>query len=167
MPNWCEGNIRIKGKQKDIKRFLMSEIVCCKYEKDFTTVELMPKVKDDDYSMTFEKPCESSWFYFRNTARNFIESELFEVWCEAENPEEEIIVCIDNFKAAWSFERCKAWKDFTKQYNIDVKMFGYDQGMMFSQIKTILRDGTEKEEVKEYASWQEWMWNCPQPNNGG
>lgn len=43
MPNWCEGNVRFRGKQKDIKRFLMNEIIACKYDgEEFKNVEYKP-----------------------------------------------------------------------------------------------------------------------------
>ena len=168
MPNWCEGNIRFRGKQKDIKRFLMNEIVSCRYEGiELGTVTERPEIKDDGFLLTIRKTAEHGWIYINNTRRHFLPDNI-EVWLSEDDEEEaETIVCIDGFKAAWSFEYCDAWKDFAKQYNIDVKMTGYERGMMFSQIKTILRDGTVKEEIKEYETWEDWAWNCPQPNNGG
>ena len=165
MPNWCEGNIRFRGKQENIKRFLMNEIVYCKMV-DHETVEEKPTIKDDGYMMLISKP-EHSWFYIKNTIRNFLDDNVLEIWFDDDDTDDEIIVCIDNFKAAWSFERCDAWKDIAEKYNIDVKLTGYEKGMLFSQIKTIFRDRTVKDEIKEYKDSEDWMWNCPQPNNGG
>ena len=77
------------------------------------------------------------------------------------------IVCVGDFRAAWSFDKCDAWKEFAKKYNMDVKMVGYERGMLFSQIKTIYRDGTIKDEIKEFENYNDWMWNATLPNNGG
>ena len=71
MPNWCEGNIRFRGKQENIKRFLMNEIVYCKMV-DHETVEEKPTIKDDGYMMLISKP-EQSWFYIKNTIRNLFD----------------------------------------------------------------------------------------------
>ena len=166
MPNWCEGNIRFRGKKKDIKRFLMNEIVSCRYDKNHETVEEEPTFKDEDWCLTITKP-DDAWFYIKGTHRNFFEQDVLEVWMEADTPDEEIIVCIEKFKAAWSFERCDKWKEHAKEYSLDVKMVGYDRGMMFSQIKVITKDGMIKDIVHEYEDGNDWMWNCPQPNNGG
>ena len=106
-------------------------------------------------------------FYFKGTRRYFPEDDVLEIWIEEDEPDEEIIVCIDNIKAAWSFEHCEAWRDYAKEYQIDVKLTGYERGMIFSQIKSIMRNGDIKEEIKEYPTWTDWMWNCPLPNNGG
>lgn len=171
MPNWCEGNIRFRGKQKDIKRFLMNEIVVNSYEKDdqgnSLLVEHKPNIDDKDYVLIFTRENERGWFYFRGTHRNFIEKDSFEVYVESDFPDDEIITCIDGFRASWSFEYVDKWVEHAKKYQIDVRLVGYERGMLFSQIKTIYRDGKIKEEVKEYVDWNDWMWNATLPNNGG
>lgn len=166
MPNWCEGNIRFRGKQKDIKRFLKSEIVDCHYSKEVGNDEEEPVIEDKDYYLIIKTKGEGHWLYIRNTARNFL-PDYNEIYLDEESDEKETIICIDGFKAAWSFERCDAWKEFAKQYSMDVRMTGYDCGMLFSQVKTIYRDGKIKDVVHEYENGDDWYWNCPMPNNGG
>ena len=170
MPIWIEGNVRFRGKAKDIKRFLMNEIVACKYVREGDegkTVEYKPTIKDRGYELIITKEDEHSWFWFKDTQRYFPKDDVLEIWMQADSPDEEIVVCIDNIRAAWSFERCEPWLEFAKKYEIDVKLTGYERVMMFSQIKTILHDGTVKDETKEYDKWKNWMWDCPMPNNGG
>lgn len=166
MPNWCEGNIRFRGKKENIKQFLINEIVCCRSE-NHETVEEKPIINENGELLTITKPEAHSWFYIKGTRRNFLDDDMLEVWLEEEDPDKEMIVCIDNFKAAWSFAYHDAWLELTKKYDIDVKLTGYERGMLFSQIKAIYRDGRIKEDVKEYESSEDWWWNCPQPNNGG
>lgn len=165
MPNWCEGNIRFRGKQKDIKRFLMNEIVYCMYG-NYEIVEQKPIIEDKDYMILIQKP-EHSWFYIKDTRRNFFETDMLEIWIEEDDPEKETIICIDDYRVAWSFEKCEAWNEIVKKYNFDVKMTGYERGTHFSQVKTILRDGTVKDEIHDYENNADWMWNCPDPNKGG
>jgi len=166
MPNWCKGNIRFRGKKKDIKRFLLNEIVCCRME-NHETIEERPVIDNKDYCLIITMPEKHSWFYIKDTHRNFFDNDILEIWMEEEDEEKEIIVCVDSFKVAWSFERCDIWKDIAKKYGFDVKMTGYEKGMHFSQIKIILRDGTMKDIIHEYENDDDWMWNCPQPNYGG
>ena len=166
MPNWCEGNIRFRGKKKNIKQFLTNEIVCCKYEHN-GTIEEKPTIDDRDYCLIITKPNDHYWWYIKTTRRNFFDDDVLEIWMEEEDEDKETIVCIDSFKVAWSFEQCDAWKEFAKKYELDVKMTGYEKGMHFSQIKTVFRDGTVKDVIHEYENDDDWMWNCPQPNNGG
>ena len=167
MPNWCMGNIRFRGTKRNIKSFLMNEIVSCRMV-DHETVEEKPIFKDDDYLLIIKKPYDHSWFYIKGTHRNFIETDEIEVWLDEDDEEKEIIVCIDDYQVAWSFERNDVWRDIAKKYCFDVKMTGYEKGMHFSQVKIYYRDGiTTKEEVKEYSGDDDWMWNCPMPNYGG
>ena len=167
MPNWCEGNIRFRGKPENIKRFLMNEIVCCRM-KDHETVEEKPIIEDKGYCLIITHPENGSWFYIKGTRRNFFDGDSLEIWIDENgNADKEIIVCVDNFKAAWSFQYHDRWLETTKEYNIDVKLTGYDRGMHFSQIKTITRNGRVKDSVREYEDENDWMWNCPEPNNGG
>lgn len=168
MPNWCEGNVRFRGTKKNIKSFLLNEIVSCRYvDHETGVIEEKPVIDDRDYCIIITKPNDHSWFYIKGTRRNFFETDVIEVWMEEENDDKEIVVCVDDFRVAWSFEKSEKWREFVKQYDFDVKMTGYEKGMHFSQIKTILRDGTEKDEIHEYLNDADWMWNCPQPNNGG
>ena len=167
MPNWCKGNIRFRGTQENIKRFLMNEIVCCKYTHETGTVEEKPTIDDKDFILTIDKP-EHSWFYIKGTRRNFFETDHIEVWFDEEDTEKETIICVDNYEVAWSFSENDAWKEIAKKYCLDVRMTGYERGMQFSQVRTYYRDGISvTDEVKKYASSEDWMWNCPMPNFGG
>ena len=170
MPNWCEGNIRFRGKREDIKKFCLNEIVALAYEKKgdhCLTVEKKPTIEDQGYELLITRE-DHEWLYIKTTHRNFFETKVIEIWLDDEpEDDKETIVCVDNFRAAWSFDRCDAWKELAKKYNMDVKMVGFESGMEFSQIKTIYRDGTVKDEIKEYNDWNDWMWNAILPNNGG
>lgn len=172
MPNWCEGNIRFRGTSKNIKRFFLNEIVCCSYEKEGTITE---KPVFNDYGCELiitkpdAKPDKYYWFYINTTHRNFFEGDIIEVrQLDEDNPDKETVICVDGFKAAWSFEKgIKAWKDFARKYDFDVKLTGFECGMIFSQVKTITKDGSVKDTICEYEDWMDWMWNCPEPNKGG
>ncbi len=167
MPNWCKGNIRFRGTYENIKRFLMNEIVACKNE-NYEVVEEKPIINEDECCLILSLPTEHHWFYFKNTRRHFIDGdEPVEIWMDKDDEiGGQLVVCIDRFKAAWSFQHDSAWIDFAKKYDMDVKMWGQERGMLFEQVKIILRDGTVKEEVKEYEPGR-WDWDCPMPNYGG
>ena len=168
MPNWCEGNIRFRGTKEAIKRFLTTEIVSCRHENG-EVIEERPIIDDhDDWCLIIRKAQDHSWLYIKNTRRNFLQDDTpLEIWMEEDDPTKEIIVCVDGFKAAWSFADHNAWVEFARKYNFDVKLTGYEKGMYFSQVKTVYRDGTVKETIHEYSDNDDWMWNCPQPNWGG
>lgn len=164
MPNWCEGNIRFRGTKENIKKFIENEIVYVVLHGE-ETQEVKPTKEENKYELILYPPKGEmrDSFYFRNTHRNFIFSGTIEVCWPDEEEDKEIVVIIDNFNSAWGFND-KGWADHAKKYNIDIRMFGIEQGMQFSQIMTITRDGNVVNDVKHY---DDWNWECPFPDMGG
>lgn len=170
MPNWCEGNVRLRGTKENIKKFIENEIVYTVLDRDskeFAYKEVKPNIEHTDWE-TFLTPPDSDChdFYIRGTHRNFFFVSQLEIcWPDAE-PDEEIIICINDFNSAWSLKE-QGWVEHARNYNIDIRLFGFEQGMEFSQILTIYKDGSIDEDVHEYNSYEKWMWECPFPNMGG
>lgn len=166
MPNWCEGNMRIRGTKENIKKFLENEIVVIKPGEDFGSyIEVKPKMEESEYLLTIYYPIYQNKpygdYYIRNTKRNFIFSpEIQIVWPEEED---ETIVLIDHFSAAWSFKD-QGWKEHAMKYNVDFRMFGYERGAEFSQVMTVSRTGKVDIKSQEYS---DWYWDCPFPELGG
>lgn len=164
MPNWCEGNIRFRGTKENIKKFIENEIVYVVLRGE-ETQEVKPTKEENKYELILYPPKGEmrDSFYFRNTRRNFIFSGSIEIcWPDAE-PDEEIVVCIDDFNSAWSLKE-EGWVNHAKKYGIDIRMFGFERGMEFSQEMTITRHGNVETKTNKY---QDWNWECPFPNMGG
>ena len=170
MPNWCEGNIRLRGTKKNIIDFITNEIVCTKYDEETDDyIEEKPLIEKDviannvcSINLAVPSDC-SGGFYFRNTYRNFIFSSETEICFPDSEDDEEIVVCIDDFNAAWSLKDA-GWIEHAMKYNIDIRIFGFEHGMEFSQILTISREGEADCKTTEYS---DWFWDCPFPNLGG
>lgn len=164
MANWCEGNIRFRGTKENIKKFIENEIVYVILHEE-EPQEVKPTKEENEYELILYPP-EGEMrdsFYFRNTHRNFIFSGSIEIlWPDAE-PNEEIVVCIDDFNAAWDFSET-GWLGHAENYGIDIRMFGYERGMEFSRVMTITRDGNVDNNKIKYTNYQ---WDCPFPNLGG
>lgn len=160
MPNWCEGNLRIRGTKENIKKFLENEIV---YYANNTDNEHKPVIEEDEYCMSLIQYTGLESFYIRNTFRNFFFTNRIDIGWPDADPEEEIVVVIDNFNSAWALRK-DGWAEHAMKYNIDFRMFGFERGMEFSQVMTVLRDGTVEQETKQY---DDWNWECPFPELGG
>lgn len=157
MPNWCEGNLRIRGKKNNIRNFLKNEIVCTNYEEDAKT----PEIEEDDEYLVLHSTTND--FYINDTYRNFIFTNQIEAYFGDYEDDEDCIINIDYFNSAWAL-RSDGWPDHAKKYNLDFRMFGYEQGMQFSQVMTILNDGSVNTDTTNYNNW---YWDCPFPNMGG
>lgn len=174
MPNWCYGNIRFKGTKDNIRNFVKNEILDLIPNSitSNTDIETTPIIEEYDDIIMFIKHHENARrnFYIRGTYRCFIDSNFIEINLElAETPLEEIVVCIDGFKAAWSFNEINdiRWADIARDYNIDIKMVGFEKGMNFYQIKTIDRNRNIELETRKYKDCEDWDWNSLFPNYGG
>lgn len=166
MPNWCKGNIRLRGKRESIINFLRNELLYTGYPHGLMgATETGPLNIDDDGCETVVSiPKEKQGFafsclYIKDTRRNFIDQKSFEVYGD----EKEIVVCIDCFKAAWYIE---AWPYLEKarKYGIDIRIVGFECGTQFMQnIEVVNGELAKNEEIK----FEDWEWQCLMPNMGG
>lgn len=169
MPNWCEGNIRLRGKRNAIVEFLKNELKSTGYERLADgpvtgTIEI-----NDEYGEVSVKIPEGkkdllfAAFYIKDTHRNFIDGNCFEVYMNDEDVDEVHTVCIDGFKAAWGVEP-DPYVEKAKKYGIDIRIVGFERGMQFAQDIEIIDGEIVKNREVTYG---DWTWECPMPNMGG
>lgn len=161
MPNWCEGTLKLRGKQKDILKFFREGL-------DASTWIGGEKIEDQvvdkcgDGGIYFEFKDEP---HIKGTRRAFITDDS--VYCDFDNEEEENVACV-NVKQAWAFTAddsdLKKWQKISDDYNVDVRLFGIECGMEFSLEVIIIRG--QKPIVNE-LQYSNWMWECPFPRMGG
>lgn len=160
MPNWIEGTMKLRGRREDIKRFFIEGL-------DFSN---WPKAEDRENQVIDKSGKNFIAFQFRNephiqgTRRAFITYDF--VYMD----EDEGVVCVD-VKQAWYFceegsrsKDIETWKSISDKFNIDIRLYGIERGMHFTQEIIILRNREPIINVKRYADWD---WECPFPNMGG
>ena len=163
MPNWCEGTMKLRGRAKDILRFFHEGL-------DASTWLGGEKIEDQ----VFDKSGEGEiYFEFKNephikgTRRAFITGN--DVYCYYDGKEEEDIVACVNVKQAWAFAAddggdLKKWQEISNEYNVDIRLFGIEMGMEFTNEVIIVRG---KKPIVNEKQYEDWMWECPFPNMGG
>lgn len=169
MPNWIEGTLKLRGKRRDIERFF----------DDGTGPANWPNPEDRKNPVTKSVELDNVGvsygvnYYFRNcahitgTRRAFIEDG--ELYIEHEYDEEDIIACID-IRQAWAFDAGKDskdldnWKRISEEYNLDLRLYGIECGMMFCQEIIIIRG---REAIVNEWQYENWDWECPFPRKGG
>lgn len=167
MPNWCKGNIRLRGKSAAIMDFLRNELECVGYRKFPDGLESKPVEIEDFYGEVVVKKPDSMKgtaycvFHIKETRRNFIDEE-FEVYL-GDDEEEIKTVCIDEAKAAWGFAAAP-YLEKARKYGIDIRIVGFERGMQFAQVIEIIGGEIVKDREVKY---NDWMWECPMPNMGG
>lgn len=182
MPNWSAGNIRFRGKMKDILKCLKGSLKFCKYEFDEKknegrNVEKPAIVKDDYYIITVETPFteepEKTWCYISPTHRNFInlnfngKPNFASAGIFRKDDDSLAIVVFDDFRAAWAVEP-DPYVEMSKKYGIDIAIFTWEHGIGFSQKIVIVNGKLKIFEEKSYGNlYEEWMWNSEMPYLGG
>lgn len=156
MPNWIEGTMKLRGKRENIARFFREGLDASDRHK------LEDQVKDESGE-------DDLCFHFMNgphiagTRMAFIDDDYVEMYDDIG------IACVD-IKQAWAFdaggetEGLKQWKNISEKYNVDIRLYGIEKGMQFTQEIIIVRGKDPINNVKQYNDWD---WECPFPNMGG
>lgn len=150
MPNWAEGTLKLRGRRENIKSALKEMFI----GSDITISEEM-----DDQALILTLTSINSYFYINNTKRAFIDKNKIEVLLE----EDFEIIEIDDFKQAWRVIP-KNYQEFSKKYNVDIKIFVFEQGLQFTQEIEIVDGQITKNETRKYDDYQ---WDVPFSKLGG
>lgn len=131
MPNWCEGNIRLRGTGHAILEFMKNEIrVVGRGANPLVSAEDDVEIEDDGCEITVKCPEKSPVlflrsFYINNTRRNFIDGKkiYFYIGDDEDERKEKRTVCIDGFKAAWGIGSAP-YVEKARKYGLDIKIVG-------------------------------------------
>lgn len=156
MPNWCEGTLKVRGTIKDLKNFLLNGLI---------PVNPIGAIKE---SLSLDEEDETSLYissvpdtlYIKGTRRAFCEPDYIEV--SSDEPNDKAILTMP-FKQAWAILSDNLL-EVCKEFNLDMKIQGFERGMRFSQIVEIVDGEICQDEEIEYDDWE---WDCPCPDMGG
>lgn len=164
MPNWCKGNLKIRGKKENIIKFL--EEGTSLLDGFWEPKEIKPKIETNDCDEIEIKNLDETkginYLYIKGTRRNFIDPVENEIYVHDEDKEEQII-CLENFKAAWGIDAA-ALRMISNRYSIDIKIYAFEAGMEFNQDIEIIKGEIIKDEE---ITFKDYVWECIEPNIGG
>lgn len=163
MPNWAAGILKIRGTRKDIMNFL---------ENGFEAIDTVATIRGflgtgdhkpntisiekDDYEMTMSSP---EGMYIKGTRRAFIDGTI-EWYFEDKHTE---VLHIDSFKQAWGVQ-VQPFALISKHYDLDIKIYVFEQGMEFNQEIEIHKGEVIK---NSEITFDDYQWECLMPNLGG
>lgn len=163
MPNWCEGVLKVRGTRQNIIDYLQ-ELVQKPIFK--LSEELQPEIifSDDGYEIKFEIK-NFDYFYLKNTRRAFIDTDEFEfyLWEDEEDSEKIAVASISNFKQAWGIIPAN-YTELSKKHNVDIRIFGYELGMEFTQ-EVEIHKGVVVKNIE--CKYDDYAWEVPFSNLGG
>lgn len=151
MPNWCVGTLRVRGKSKNLKNFVLKGLK----PVDFLGNE-GSKLEEDEFG--YVSCDESCWI--QGTRRGFV-NDLHV--CFGDYEDDSIHTIALDVKFAWAI-LADDLLEICKKYNIDMKIYGFEQGMEFNQMIEIIDEKILKDAELHF---EDYCWDCICPNMGG
>lgn len=164
MPNWCKGNLKIRGKKENIIKFLTEGTSLL--DGFWEPKEIKPEIEVNDCDeieiKNIDKVKGVDCLYIKGTRRHFIDPIENEIYIHITD-EKEAVICLENFKAAWRIDT-EALRVISKRYSIDFKIYAFESGMEFNQDIEIIKGKIVKDEEIKF---KDYVWECIEPNIGG
>lgn len=164
MPNWCKGNLKIRGKKENIIKFLTEGTSLL--DGFWKLKEIKPEIEVNDCDeieiKNIDKVKGIDFLYIKGTRRHFIDPIENEIYIH-NTDEKEAVICLENFKAAWGIDT-EALRVISKRYSIDFKIYAFESGMEFNQDIEIIKGKIVKDEEIKF---KDYVWECIEPNIGG
>lgn len=152
MPNWCEGTLKVRGKQKDIKRFVLEGLKPVGFFGD----EKEPLTMDEYDCVSSKNDC-----WIEGTRRGFVED--LDVYFNGEDEDEDKKTHCFETRFAWAIE-AEPLAEISKKYSVDLKIYAFERGMEFNQDIEIVDGEIVENEVLKFDDYQ---WECVCPTIGG
>lgn len=156
MPNWCEGTLKVRGTIKELKNFVLNGLI----PVDMLGVAKESLSLDGEDETNIYILSVSDILYIKGTRRAFCEPSCIDVY--SDEPNDKTILTMP-FKQAWAI-LSNDLLEVCKEFNVDVKIQGFEQGQRFSQIVEIVGGEIIQDEEIKYDDWE---WDCPCPDIGG
>ena len=156
MPNWCEGTLKVRGTIKDLKDFVLNGLI--PVNPLGVTKEPLSLDGEDETSLYISSTPDT--LYIKGTRRAFCEPDYIEI--NSDEPNDKTILTMP-FKQAWAILSDNLLA-VCKEFNVDMKIQGFERGMRFSQIVEIVNGEIVQDEEIKYDDWE---WDCPCPDMGG
>ena len=144
MPNWCEGTFKVRGTLSDVERFvrenMLDSIISITKSEGDLELELSGEAYIKDSNRMFIYP--GYYYSFDKNGKNTLTLQ---------------------FKAAWRVY-IDPFVKMSKDYNVDIKIYGLEKGSEFNQDIVIVNGEVIKNDI---ITFNDYQWECPFPDLGG
>ncbi len=148
MANWCEGTLKIRGEVENVKRFLLEG--CIHKERC---------VREDEFQLILTIP-KGTEFYVKGTERNYVQSSEI-IWGKYEP-----VLAIPHYIGAWRIDATKL-TELSEEYQVDLKILSFECGAGENVDFEVHKGKIVKFIVLKYDSYEEYRWECLEPDLGG
>jgi len=156
MPNWCKGDLKVRGTRENVEKFLLEGLLPVDI---FGVSEEKPVVESDDYELAIK--LEKGCFYLKGTRRNFIDAKHISYYFPEDG--EASVLVLEDCKGAWAID-VDGLRSLSEEFGVDFKILGFEKGMQFNQDIEIIAGEIVKNEDFEFDDYE---WECIRPHIGG
>ncbi len=161
MPNWCVGDLKVRGKYGKIKEFLTEEFFILGGRLLNRSTE--PVKINEQFGIEIDVGVQGMWL---KKTRSFIAEDV-DVWIDFEDEEnksdKEITVNLGMYRSAWGLE-INRLVELSAQYGIDIKIYAYECGMEFNVDFEVHKGEIIK---MDEITFDDYEWECPNARLGG
>lgn len=151
MPNWCVGTLRVRGKSKNLKNFVLKGLE----PVDFFGNECSELEEDEFGYISCDESC-----WIQGTRRGFVNDLNV---CFEDYDDDSIQTITLDAKFAWNINSEELLK-VCQKYHVDMRIYAFEQGMEFNLEIEIINGKITKD---SYFAFQDYKWECICPNMGG
>lgn len=160
MANWCTGDLKVRGEYKNIKKFLLEEMVLIEGNED--EFEYVTPIIDESDGIKINVGKYGMWFKnaykscFSNNIDVFIDDKL-------RKNNDILTLNLGELQAAWEIET-DLLIELSEQYKLDFKIYAYEKLMQFN-----IDFEVQKGEVikNNKIKFNDYIWECTNPEIGG
>lgn len=153
MPNWCKGNMRIKGNKECIKKFLLEGL-----QEVIDILGNTRKVELNEYNHI-----NYTRLHIKNTMRGFVEGIDENINLDQYCDENQVCTFVLNVGFAWDVN-AKQIQGICKKYHFDTRLYLFERGMEFNRDIEVIDEKITKDNTIKYDNY---LWDCIMPNIGG
>lgn len=168
MPNWIEGNMKVRGSECDVFKFFSEGFSY--YDGEWVTIDGIPQyisvkdeskvrvhIYDDGESAEVSIP---DGCHIDGTRRAFCMGE--DIYFDDIKCEDEVTKVVP-VRQAWGWVT-ENYVELSKKYNIDIKLIGWEMGMEYKGELLVLRG---KDPEYSETTYDDWYWETECPTFGG
>lgn len=152
MANYCEGLLKLRGRQEDVFTFLTNEV----HVYDVNDIVIDSAI---NINKTSSKIILSKAAHIEGTERNLLEPATI---CVDKDVNGNACIAL-NFKAVWKVYS-EPYIEFSKKYHIDIKIDAFEKNTEFSR-HILIENGELKKDIEKH--YDNYIWDCIMPKLGG
>lgn len=149
MPNMCVGDLRIRGKKENIKRFLMEGL-----KVNDINAAIFGDDEDDDFEVYSSKS-----FELPQTESDYIKGLSVCI----DGKDEELKTVAVEMNCSWDIDANLLLK-YCKEYSLDMRIYAFERGQRFNRNIEIING---KIIIDKTIYFSDYVWECICPNLGG